>query len=288
MEGYQVEIERERASDTRPFSIVTAVLYVQLYCRARPRQARQIFLWSVLPFALLAAMLQSYEVVPPTYDFLDARLRPTGWTLLLNGLFLASLLLVWTMWLRALIRDEIARGVPLRLGPDEGRVLASSFLCQFALSVMTFPVGLLAQIPGLGLLTLPFSIWVGVRLVSLPAYAIAERRIIVFEVWGVTQRVFWPALASIIANLAIIILAALALAGLLYLMGFDGVAAASSGAVPIPLRLIAVVIAAPVAAALFAFSTGPACYMVWRYQRSEQTAGREAGPSEPGPDQTAP
>ena len=280
--------EIQTPSGKLPFSILRAVFYVPLYCRARPRPALRLFIWSLLPFAFLTMMFQSVEIVPPAHDFMQPQFRLTAWTGVHALLFLVSGLAVWTMWLRALVRDEVAPGIPLGLGPDEGRLIASMLLWQLAFWVIAIPVRILARIPVIGLLALPFSAWVSVRIAPLAAYSVAERRIVVFEAWRVTEFVFWSAMASLAVNSVISIVALFTLGGVIAMMGFDNLAAVSGAAVSMPVRLLAFAIAGPVATAIFAFALGPGCYMVWRHERRPRTVSPTSGESDPAAERPAP
>ncbi len=278
----------QMSSTKLPFSIQTAVFYVPLYCRARPRQAVRLFLWSLFPVVLLAAALQSIEIVQPVSDLMQPRFRPTSWTAILAVFFLLSLLAVWTMWLRALVRDEVASGMPLRLGPDEGRLIASVVLWQLAFWLIAIPVRALARIPVLGLLLVPLSTWVSVRIAPLAAYSVSVRRVVVFEAWRVTELVFWPALTSMAVNSVISLAALFTLGGILSMIGAGSLAATSGGMLSLPAVLLAIGIGGPVLTAILVFSLGPGCYMVWRHERRPRKAGPEFHRHSAEPDHTAP
>jgi len=137
-------------------------------------------------------------------------------------------------WLRLLVRDEVAPGIPFRLGGDEFRLLAVNIVfivIAIALYILALGTGIglavavgvseggagagaLAGLGG-GLLVIGaivLAVFLAVRLSAAPALTVLDRRVRVFDAMPATRGIFWWLVLTYIV-MAIIIFAAQSVLG---------------------------------------------------------------------------
>jgi hypothetical protein len=178
----------------------------------RPMGAVWIAFWQLLLYVALAALLvvslqpvadvviQAIETgVEPEPEDVLAAFGPGLAVLILSPLlWILVLLSVQGAWLRLMTRDEIASGIPLRVGGDELRLLVVNILLILGgifLSILLSAItaaggaaiasgangepGALAALTGVAwaLFLVVFCIWVAIKFASAPALAVRQRRI---------------------------------------------------------------------------------------------------------------
>lgn len=138
-------------------------------------------------------------------------------------------LLAQGAWLRLLVRDEVASGIPYRLGGDEFRLLAVNivfiviamalYILAVAIAVgLAIVVGasdggagagaLAGLVGGLSVLAaIVLGVFLAVRLSAAPALTVLDRRMRVFDAMPATRGIFWWLVLTYLV-MAIIIFAA--------------------------------------------------------------------------------
>jgi hypothetical protein len=201
------------------------------------------FFFSVLAIIVDAIMPASVRQGLATLNA-DQMLTPHQ---LLDTLILAAPVLIFALAVlsitsaavyRLIFRHEDARFGYLRLGADELRLMGLTVIC-FAIAIalvvgVSMVVGIALAIlslaaPAAGealrwpaaMLSLAIVGVIMVRLSLAPVATFAERRITVFESWGLTRGYFWPLLGAYALALACIVVI-----GILILMVFSLIAGA--------------------------------------------------------------
>lgn len=246
--------------DKPAFSFASAAFFSFKTLARRPAAAFWILLWQLIVYALVFG--PGLALLWPFYEALFAGLEngraPQEAAMLthLPGLIggiaivvvggLLALLLAQGAWLRLLTRDEIAGGVPFRLGADELRLagvnilfLLLNFVFWGVLVALVMLPNIAAQMGGgetgavvggaavsalLGVAALIIWIILALKLAAAPAMTVHQRRFRVFGSFAATARitgwlflvylvlmVIWVAayfLISVIQNIVALVVAA--------------------------------------------------------------------------------
>tara|TARA_R110002072_G_scaffold22253_1_gene77838 strand:- start:381 stop:1400 length:1020 start_codon:yes stop_codon:yes gene_type:complete len=242
---------------TQPFEFGDAIGHFFKTMGRRPGGTLWVALWnSILISVVFGAVI--WMVAPAYLSVLDTAMtgeEPDAsevWAIMGPFLFVFPLaffgsiiaaLVAQGAWLRLLVRDEIAAGIPLRFGGDELRllvvnllymVLGIAFYIAFVVLVIVMGIAFAGSDGGLAagataaliggtfvLLALVIAVFLGVRLSAAPALTVYDRKIRFFESWGATSRIFWWLLLTYLV-MAVIIFAAQSILGTMIQVIFLG------------------------------------------------------------------
>lgn len=191
-----------------------------------------LVLWALWPFYQQIFTLALMEQEPGASEVFSMLWSVTGALALMTLGSLVIALMAQGAWLRLLARDEIARGIPLRFGGDEVRLLGVNilFLVFGTVLYMTF-VGIVAGavivtaatndggggaagiVAGLAgflafLVFIAVGIFLAIKFAPAPALSVLDRRFRFFDAWPATRGIFWWALLSYFVMILIIFAAA--------------------------------------------------------------------------------
>jgi SAM-dependent methyltransferase len=278
------------------FGSIDAAFHFFAVFRKRPLATLWLSLWSVVPMAALHYSMLAYlpEIVLGDPTQLSSRLPMFGlfW---LGGMI--SMIAIYAAWLRLLVRDEPLKLVPIGIGGDEWRLLATAFLWTFMFmgfglvfmlglgivgggAIMMLGEGATAALSiVLGLLIFPLYFWLIVRLYPVYALSILDRKIVGLSGWGASRGVFWPALGALAIMIGCFIVIEIVLALLLMPLLLIYGPEIAAGNVPDFQAMLAE--AGPLTMALLAagmlilvwligFAMGPSAYMALWHERRRQ------------------
>lgn len=137
----------------------------------------------------------------------------------------------------------------LKIGMDEVRVFAVSFVCSLALmapylacmfaaalvggivmAITRSPAGMFAGAP-LYLASVPLMIWVGIRLCEAVPASVGEKRFVIFESWSMTKGRFWSLFLAYLLVFVIVAAAELVLFMLVGVAVSVTIAASAGGSI---------------------------------------------------------
>ena len=278
------------------FGSIEAAFYFFSVFRKRPVATLWLSLWSVVPIVALHVSALAYlpTLVQADPGQLSSRLPAMG-LIWLGGM--VSMVAIYAAWLRLLVREEPLKLVPIGIGADELRLLATAFLWTLIFMgfglVFMLGLGILGggtiMVLGegvsvglsilLGALIFPLYLWLIVRLYPVYALSILERKIVGLSGWQASQGVFWPslgALAIMMGCFAVIeIVIAIILMPTIFVFGPEIVA----GNVPDiqgmielagPVTVAFVALGMLVLVWLIGFAMGPSAYIaLWHVRRQQ-------------------
>lgn len=240
----------------KPYEFTDAVFYLFKVMGRRPAAVLWVVLWNSVLYLILTALLV-WALLPFYLNMLDLAMsghdpEPSeiltmfasiAWVGLLSFFGgIAVLLMAQGSWLRLLARNEVARGIPLRFGADEFRLLGVNFLLWLIFVAVTLGVWVVmiilltttvvaggddggAALAGLlGVLIffalLVFSVFLGIRLSSAPALTVLDQGVRFSSAWPVTKGIFWWVFLTYLVLGLIIAIASSVISSFVQLMFF--------------------------------------------------------------------
>ncbi|MEN0652466.1 MULTISPECIES: hypothetical protein [Hyphobacterium] len=211
----------------KPYDFTDAVFYFFKVLARRPGRTLWVGLWNALLYIVLGglllwAFLPFYLTVfelaqtgadpdPSQIMSMFATMAGAGVLAFFGGIAVA--LMAQGAWLRLLARDEVAPGIPLRLGSDEFRLLGVNILLIIILMGTYFVGALLVAVPVVigaagggegapvaiavlagvvGVIALIVAmVFLSIRLSPAPALTVLDRKIRLSGAWPVTKGIFW-------------------------------------------------------------------------------------------------
>jgi hypothetical protein len=223
----------------KSFDIGTGIIFFFKQVGARPMSALWLTAWHV-GLSIVLAVLAMWVMSPfwgevfvwaesnhdPEVEEVFRVLGPV--VLAMPFLFLGGIL-SWLMmnsaWMRFLARDEIAAGIPYRIGSDELRFLGVTLLALVVMWAVQTVLGIVLAALGLGagglmmiadgdaaavlsgglfmliavLGSLVASLYITVKLSAATGLSFVDRKFRFFESWDATKDNFWGILVSYLA-----------------------------------------------------------------------------------------
>jgi hypothetical protein len=247
---------------SKSFDIGTGIIFFFKQVGARPMSALWLTAWHV-GLSVLLAVLAMWVMSPfwgevlvwaeSTHDpEVEEVFRVLGPVVLAMPFLLLGGLLSWLMmnsaWMRFLARDEVASGIPYRIGSDEIRFLGVAILSLVVMWAVQTVLGIVLAALGLGagglmmiadgdaaavlsggvfmlvaiLASLAASLYITVKLSAATGLSFVDRKFRFFESWEATKGSFWGILVSYLAIAVLIYFMAI------FLMIFFGFTLAGS------------------------------------------------------------
>ncbi|WP_417491504.1 hypothetical protein [Maricaulis sp.] len=300
---------------TPKFDIIEASFYFLSVFKRRPGACLWVLVWSCVPLVLVIfAMMQTLRSVAIG----EAGALPQAFVPVFIVCWIAlmgAMLSGYAAWLRLMVRDEVAPGIPLRFGADEWRLLGSMFaifgvylLVALGMMIVVAPGSLLSRGFEVGTpahmalnvlsVAIAFSlfIWFAVRAYPIYALSVLERRVVGPSVWAATKGVFWPVLACLLILASAFLLMQLALGmtlaplGAALSMGIDPEAVrtgngwAQLGLLKASLLTLISLVSFLLLLAMQAFALGPSAYIVlWNARRHAAAPPQQPDAAPPAP-----